>query len=82
MKRSVIVAGISGGSSWRNLKRASGAPTVEWVSRLSSNTGILSAYLGKATLIQLRLLNLSLKAVQSYRAFGSAVTKTAVTRSI
>ena len=82
MKRSVIVAGISGASSWMNPRRASAAPTVEWASRISSNTGIPNAYRGKATSILLRLLNLCLKAVQSYPGSGTAVTKTAVTRSI
>ena len=49
MKLSVIGAGISGASRQTNLRPAFGAPIAKWASRLSSNTAILSAYLGRAT---------------------------------
>ena len=49
MKLSVIGAGIFGASRQTTLRPASGVTTAKWVSRLSSNTGILNAYRGKAT---------------------------------
>jgi hypothetical protein len=82
MKRYVTVAGIFGASKWTNLRRASGAPIVEWASRLSSNTGILSAFRGKATLTRKLYPSQSMKGYQFFREFGTAVISTASIRSI
>jgi hypothetical protein len=81
-KQFVTVAVTFGASKLRSLKLASGAPIVEWDSRLSSNTGILSAYRGKATSILLLSLSLCSKAAQFSRGYATAVTPIAVTRSI
>ena len=66
MKRYVTVAGIFGGSNWTNPKQASGALTVEWGSRLLSNTAIQNAFRGKVNLIRKPLQNQFMKANQFY----------------
>jgi hypothetical protein len=82
MKRYVTVAGIFGASKWTNPRRASVAPIVEWVSRSLSNTGILSAYRGKATLTRKLCPSQSMKGFQFFREFGTAVILTASIPSI
>ena len=82
MKLSVIGAVTFGASKLQSLRLESAVRTVEWDSRLSSNTEILSVYRGKATSIRLPSLDLCLKATRFSRVFGCAVTRTAVIRSI
>ena len=77
MKLSVIGAGISGESRQTNLRRAFGAPIVKWDSRLSSNTEILSAYLGRGTSTLKPLLRQSTKESPFFPAFETAATSTA-----
>jgi hypothetical protein len=79
---SVIVAGISGGSSWTNPRRAFGAPIVEWANLLSSSTEILSAYLGRGTSIPKRLRSRSTKDSPFFPEFGTVATWTVVIPNI
>jgi hypothetical protein len=78
-KLSVIVAGIFGASRQTNPRRAFVAPIVKWANRLSSNTGILSAYLGRESLTLKPLLSQSMKTSPFYRGYEIAVISIAST---
>ena len=70
MKQFVIVAGTFGASKWTTLKLAFVAQIVEWGNRLSSNTEIQNAYLGKVISTPKPSLAQSMKEKQFYPESG------------
>lgn len=77
MKLSVIGAGIFGASRQTNLRLAFGVTIVKWANLLSSNTGILSAYRGKATSTGKPLQRQCTTGSLFFRGFETAVISTA-----
>ena len=82
MKLSVTVAGIFGASRQTNQKPGFVAQTVKWGNRLSSNTEILSAYLGRESLTLRALPFQSTKISQFYPGLETADISTVSIRSI
>ena len=78
MKRYVTAVGISGRSGQATLRPEFVVPIVKWGSRLSSSTGILSAYLGREILIKKLLPNQLSTGNQSFPALERVDIWTAV----
>jgi len=81
-KRYVTVAVTFGASNLPTLRRVFVALTAEWLNRILSSTGILSAYRGKATSTQKLLPNQSSRGTLFSPESETAVIPTAVIRSI
>jgi hypothetical protein len=82
MKRSVIGAVIFGASSSAIPRLALGVMTAVWDSRISSNTGILSVYRGKATSTRKHSHSRFTKVSQFCPGSETAATRTVVIQSI